>query len=120
MRGMHAKYTLNTVYKRCEFCLCFRQGGGDRDSFTHGWWQRFLKRHPDLRLRTPNLLDPGRALMSKSTVMNKFFSDIQVFLSDNGLLDQPSRIYNIDETWDNPTQEKHQKVVVDKDMKIAY
>ena len=58
--------------------------------------------------------------MSTSNVMNTFFTDVEVFLNENGLLDQPHRIYNIDETWDNPTQEKHQKVIVDKDMRVAY
>ena len=58
--------------------------------------------------------------MSKSSVMDTFLNDVEVFLKDNGLIDQPHRIYNIDETWDNPTQEKHQKVLVDKEMPVAY
>ena len=58
--------------------------------------------------------------MSTSLVMDKFFNDVEVFLKENELIDQPHRIYNIDETWDNPTQKKHQKVVVDRDMRVAY
>ena len=58
--------------------------------------------------------------MSKTSVMDKFFTDAEIFLKENSLLDQPSRVYNIDETWDNPTQEKHKKVVVDNHTRISY
>ena len=58
--------------------------------------------------------------MSKAAVMDTFFEDVNDFLQEYGLMDQPQRILNIDETLDNPSQEKHQKVVVDQSMRVPY
>ena len=98
----------------------FRVEDKDRAPLSSGWWQKFHKRHPDLRLRTPSLLDPARMAMSRAAVMDQFFTEVEVFLKKINVFDKPERILNIDETWDNPTQEKHKKVVIDKTMDMPY
>ena len=99
---------------------CFRPDGQHHDPLSQGWWIRFKRRHPDLRVRTPSLLDPARASMSRSSVMDTFFDDLKVFLEENSLLNQPHRILNIDETWDNPLQEKARKVVMGEHIENPY
>ena len=54
--------------------FCFRGTPFKNDIPTSGWWKNFLRRHPQLRLRTPSLIDPGRSSMSSASVLNRFFS----------------------------------------------
>ena len=58
--------------------------------------------------------------MSNSTVVNGFVSSVRTFLEEYGLVDQSHRIFNIDESWFSPSEEKRQKVIVGKGRKNAY
>ena len=58
--------------------------------------------------------------MSRASVMDVFFADLKVFLDENDLLNKASRIFNIDETWDNPMQEKSRKVVMGEHVENPY
>jgi hypothetical protein len=57
------------------------------------WLMLFLKRHPDVKLRTPRLLDPKRAQCFNPTTVKKHFSDVQVAM--DGV--EERNIYNLDE-----------------------
>ena len=53
--------------------------------------------------------------------MDKFYEDVRCFLVDNDILDNPCRIYNIDESWYSGRNEtKQKKVLVPKDMHVPY
>ena len=79
--------------------LCFGHRGEENGKIlTRGWFQRFSSRNPELTLRTPSLLDPGRYSMSRSSVINLFFQKIAHFMTAEDMLHEPHRIYNIDET----------------------
>ena len=87
---------------------------------THSWWYSFRRRHPEIAVRTPSLIDAGRAKMSNSYVIEGFIETARGFLSEHQLLNQADRIFNIDESWFSPTEEKRQKVVVMRTQKTSY
>lgn len=90
----------------------FRDSTYQRTETSNGWWENFRARNPNLSIRTPSLIDTGRHSMSRKDVMDVFFENARTFLADNNLLDKPGQIFNIDETWFAPTDEKQRKVVV--------
>ncbi|KAH3782053.1 hypothetical protein DPMN_159964 [Dreissena polymorpha] len=62
------------------------------------WIAGFLKRHPDVSLRTPQALSTCRARMLNVTLTNSYFTDLARLLESLSLQDKPVRIWNIDET----------------------
>ena len=102
------------------FHFCFRNEDPGATPLTTGWWNRFKHRHPELSVRTPSLVDPGRASMSRSTVMDPFFERVEEFMQQNNLLNQSARIYNIDETWFTPNAEKAQRVITRRSNRMPF
>ena len=99
----------------------FDRGTPFKDTLpTFGWWKRFTKRHPQLRLRTPSLIDPGRSAMSRSSILNRYFEEAKRFLCTLDILNDPDKILNIDETWYCEKGEKSQKVVTTAQCKVPY
>ena len=102
------------------FSSRFRDPTSEHSTLTTGWLRNFRRRNPGLAIKTPSLIDPGRAKMSRKDVMDSFFKDAETFLRDTKLLNESDRIYNIDESWFSPNDEKKTKVIVPKGMKIPY
>ena len=65
---------------------------------SHGWWDSFRRRHPNLTLRTASPLSYARVMGSDPTVIRKYYDLLERTLSDNHLLDKPAQIFNLDET----------------------
>jgi len=62
---------------------------------ARGWIWRFLKRHPDLKLKRASGLDPKRAQAFNYTAVNDHFEKLEKVIKDN---DIPwENIYNMDE-----------------------
>ena len=100
--------------------MCCRDPNRTQPRASHGWLFNFRRRFPDLSIKTPSLLDPGRTRMSRKSTMDSFFHDAGAFLEETGILNTPDRIYNIDESWISPHDVKKRKVVVPKDYKMPY
>ena len=62
------------------------------------WWNAFLKRHPEIRLRTPQAIETYRAKACTPSVMNKWYTDYEQFLLVHNLIDKPHNIWNCDES----------------------
>ena len=62
------------------------------------WWYAFLRRHPDISLRTPQALETCRASACTPAVINKWYHDYEQFVLVNDLLHCPSKIWNCDES----------------------
>lgn len=68
-----------------------------KDGPSEGWWNRFRGCHADLSLRTPGILDGGRATTAHKSVVSKFFKLVSEVMADHAIT-EPSRLFNIDET----------------------
>lgn len=103
-----------SVGKRSSNPACFGENGP-----SHRWWRGFKKRHPKLTLRNPDSFDRRRKGMSKKSVMDKHFDLLKATLTEHGLLDQPTKIFNVDESG-MELDPVGGKVVVDRTAKHSY
>lgn len=88
----------------------------DPPTVTHGWWERFVQRHPNLSLRTPAPLSFVRAMATDNECLNQYFDLLQKTLKDNDIFDKATSIFNCDESG-LPLNPKSQKVVVEAGSK---
>lgn len=65
---------------------------------TNGWWERFLQRHPYLTLRTAVPLSYVRAMASDRDSLERYYDLLEETLRNNEIFDDPTRIFNCDET----------------------
>lgn len=65
---------------------------------SHGWWDRFRKRHPHLTLRAGEALAYRRAIATSPETFRSYFDQLEDILNTNGLRHAPSRIFNADES----------------------
>ena len=81
--------------------------GVSKDMVNHSgpgrrWWEKFLKRWPELTLRSPEHLSKSRVQASTPEVINMFFDGLEVCFREHGFFkrsygDLASRIFNCDE-----------------------
>ena len=83
---------------------------------THGWWESFKRRHPQLTLRTASPLSYARAVASNPEVIHRYFDLLEQTILENGLANKPSQIFNLDETG-MPLDPKPLSVVAKKGQK---
>ena len=65
---------------------------------SHGWWESFRRRHPNLSLRTASPLSYARVVGSDPNIIGRYFDLLERTLTDNSLVEKPSQIFNLDET----------------------
>ncbi|RHY22256.1 hypothetical protein DYB25_005971 [Aphanomyces astaci] len=83
---------------------------------TTGWYTRFLKRHPQIKIVKAQVLSKTRNGVDKDTVV-EFFHELVHSMS---MVDMdPSRIFNMDETSFSPSKTAR-KVVVHRTTKAVY
>ena len=75
------------------------EGGRLRaDHVSDGWWRRFKERQGDLSLRQGDSTAHVRMDAMNQETIDHYFTLLHDTLSEHGLLDKPSQIYNVDET----------------------
>ena len=89
---------------------------GVTKSVSSGWWAAFVGRHPELALRTPATLSLARATASDRNVLDCYFEELESTFEENGLVDKPCLIFNMDETG-MPLDPKPLKIVTWKGHK---
>ena len=62
------------------------------------WWYAFLRRHPEISLCTPQALEACRAKACTPRAINSWYMDFEQFLLTHSLIEQPSKIWNCDES----------------------
>lgn len=92
---------------------------GDRPG--RHWYESFLRRHPEISLRTPQNLTSSRANVTEQN-LPMWHSEVTKYLQDNGLfhvLSDPKRVFNADEAafFLNP---KGNKVLFSRGEKCVY
>ena len=65
---------------------------------THGWWERFCFRHPEISLRTTSALSYARAKGQNEEALSNYFDVLEETLDEHKLHDKPALIFNVDET----------------------
>ena len=80
------------------------------------WWKLFKQRHPELSLRSPELLQIAHAKCSTPEVIEAWFIEFEQFLMIDGVKDRPSQIWNSDEAG-FPLCPKTGKVIAMKNAK---
>ena len=83
---------------------------------THGWWERFCQRHPEISLRSASVLTHSRAKGASPEALNEYFDILEYTLEKYGIQSEPGSIFNMDETG-MPLDPKSMQVVVPKGMK---
>ena len=73
-------------------------GKGIQTVLSDGWWERFKKRHPSITLREAASLSYARAMASDRECLESYFDLLEETLKINGVFDDPSRLFNCDET----------------------
>ena len=86
------------------------------NKISHGWWVRFCRRWPQLRLRKGDSFPIVRDQMTNYTVFNDYFNLLAETLTNHGINDKPSQIYNCDESG-MPLEHKMPKVIAAKGTK---
>ena len=71
---------------------------GIEKQVSNGWWDSFRHRHPELTLRTAESLSYARKSASDSAALHKYFDELEETLRANNLLNEPTLIFNCDET----------------------
>ena len=67
-------------------------------TISHGWWEGFKKRHPEITLRKPEPVSHVRANCAQPEVLRRYFDELEVILKGNELMESPSCIFNMDES----------------------
>ena len=65
---------------------------------THGWWEKYCLRHPEISVRTTSALSYARAKGQNTEALSSYFDILEDTFSEHKLHDKPSLIFNIDET----------------------
>ena len=88
----------------------------DEVHVTMGWWNSFCKRHPQLTVRSASRLAYNRAVAQDPEVINRYFDLLEETLTQNGLLNEATRIFNCDESG-FPLAHKPGKVICQRGLK---
>ncbi|KAJ8909242.1 hypothetical protein NQ315_017218 [Exocentrus adspersus] len=92
------------------------------DNFPHdGWYKAFLRRHPELAVRTPEGVTAASANVSEKDI-RCWFQQIGDYIVSKGyqnVLDDPRRIFNSDETSFNLCP-KNSKVLAPRGSRNVY
>ncbi|KAJ8306503.1 hypothetical protein KUTeg_017048 [Tegillarca granosa] len=81
------------------------------------WYSGFMKRWPDLKLKTPRKLAIQRAECTSKETINKYYKELGTIMTQYSLHDKPENIYNIDETGFS-TEHNPSKVVCNINLKV--
>ena len=78
---------------------------------SNKWMKRFLKRHPEVSLRTPQPLEKDRSTVSQGQI-DQFYELLDQTLVKLGIKDHPSRNFNFVETGFSGKEHGKQKIKI--------
>ena len=65
---------------------------------SHGWWESFHRRHPNISIRKASPLSYARVVGSNPAILANYFDLLEQTLIENELNNKPAQIFNLDET----------------------
>lgn len=84
------------------------------------WLKLFLKRHPDISKRKAQILNPGRAQKLNKLIVTQHFKEIQELYDELDIVQNPQRLYNMDEKGCRLTIHKQPTVLAQKGIKRVH
>ncbi|KAJ2949421.1 hypothetical protein O0L34_g15337 [Tuta absoluta] len=111
------------VLRSCVKTFCYKNNiPVSRNGVMIGrdWLRGFLKRHRGLSLRKAQNLNPARAQKMNKVVVGDYFNKLRKVLEDNGLLNSPERIFNIDEKGCQLNLHKTPQVLAERGTKRVH
>ena len=92
-------YTKSKIqYMAADFARSIGKQVKAEKGLSDHWFYGFLKRWPDLKMAKPQKLQISRAKSASKEVIDKYFYELGNVMRENGLMEAPERIYNLDET----------------------
>jgi Tc5 transposase DNA-binding domain len=82
------------------------------------WSKRFLRRHPDLKVKMTVALEKARAKALNRTAVNGFYDMLEKLIEEYNIL--PGNIYNMDEKGIQLGIGARVAALIDHDQKLAY
>ena len=67
-------------------------------AISNGWWQRFLQRNPNLKLRHGDGTSGIRMDAANTENMKAYFEELREIFDDYNFYEHPEAIYHMDET----------------------
>ena len=80
---------------------------------THGWWEFFQRRYPDLVLHSPAPLSLVHSKATDPEMLGRYFDLLEATLMENYLDGKPGQLFNMDESG-MPLDPKASKLVFQK------
>ena len=71
---------------------------GKGQTVTHGWWDSFRRRHPELVVRSPVPLSHVRSKATDPEMLQRYFDLLEETVKGNKLEGRPGQIFNMDES----------------------
>lgn len=81
-----------------EYAISLERKKSTDPPFAQSWYERFIKRHPDILLAIAKRLSIIRAKSTSKTELCKYFDSLQSIIDTYQLKNKPENIWNIDET----------------------
>ncbi|KAJ2937691.1 hypothetical protein O0L34_g17502 [Tuta absoluta] len=85
----------------------------EKETAGKKWYYGFLKRHPELSLRQPRATSFNRATAFNKPAVKDFFEKLENIMDKHDIND-PRRIFNVDETGLTTEQRKPRKILAQK------
>ena len=92
---------------------------GHNGLISHGWWDSFKRRHPDLSLRKAESLSCPRYVCNTPEVIKRYFDLLEETMTSEDLFQKPCQIFNCDESG-FPLDPAKPNVVVPRGVKHPY
>ncbi|KAI4466292.1 hypothetical protein MML48_3g00008862 [Holotrichia oblita] len=84
------------------------------------WMALFYRRHPEVARRKSQMLNPARAQKLNRPIVTEYFGKLKQILMDLNIMNQPQRIYNMDEKGCRLTLHHQQQVLSRKGAKRVH
>ncbi len=85
---------------------------------THGWWDSFQRRHPELVLRSPAPLSQVRSKATDPEMLQRYFDLLEETVKGNKLEGRPGQVFNMDESG-MPLDPKAPRLVFQKGSSVC-
>ena len=114
MAGIGYGYNKSGIqYMAKDYAVSLGKPTKAKESLSNNWFYGFIKRWPNLKIVKPQKLSIARAKSASRESLDKYYKELSLVLTSNGLNDKPQNIYNVDETGVN-TEHSPPKSVCDK------